>query len=227
MPRLAHPLAPFLLIVALAVSSISATETAGTGLNDLVIYDPERKHVLSAETHHMNVDYSCYEGMEVQGNPWGVGADARTEWSEGLDVPRIADVDREVEYLLWVGCAGATDPRARKTQQALVKILKAAGVDFAVLGPEETCTGDVARRAGNEFLFQMMAEQNIETFNNYGVKKIVTFCPHCYHTLKNEYPQFGGEYEWNEKGGIIHWTHHDPAGRHADGWLKHNNRIYQ
>jgi Fe-S oxidoreductase len=133
--------------------------------------------------------------MEVQGNPWGVGADARAEWAEGLDVPRIADLGREVEYLFWVGCAGATDPRARKTQQALVKVLKAAGVDFAVLGKEEKCTGDPARRMGNEYLFTELATGNIETLGKYEFKKILVTCPHCLNSLGTEYRELGGEYD--------------------------------
>ena len=100
-----------------------------------------------------------------------------------------------VEYLFWVGCAGSFDERAQKITKAIAKILQAANVSFAVLGTEETCTGDPAKRAGNEFLFQMQALQNITTLNNYGVKKIITACPHCFNTLKNEYPQLGGHYE--------------------------------
>lgn len=100
-----------------------------------------------------------------------------------------------VEYLFWVGCAGSFDERAQKITKAVVKILNAANVSFAVLGTEESCTGDPAKRAGNEFLFQMQAMQNITTLNNYGVKKIVTACPHCFNTLKNEYPALGGDYE--------------------------------
>jgi Fe-S oxidoreductase len=138
---------------------------------------------------------TAFKGMEVQGNPWGVGADARTEWAEGLDVPRIADLGREVDYLFWVGCAGATDPRARKTQQALVKILKAADVDFAVLGKEEKCTGDPARRMGNEYLFTELATGNIETLGRYKFKKILVTCPHCLNSLGTEYRELGGEYD--------------------------------
>lgn len=104
------------------------------------------------------------------------------------------------EVLFWVGCAGSFDARAQKVTKAFVKILNAAGVDFAILGNEESCTGDPARRAGNEFVFQMSALQNIETLNMYGVKDIVTACPHCFNTIKNEYPALGGEYN------VIHHT---------------------
>ena len=115
-----------------------------------------------------------------------------------LKIKTMAEVvanGETVEYLFWVGCAGSFDERAQKITKTLAKILQAANVSFAVLGTEETCTGDPAKRAGNEFLFQMQALQNITTLNNYGVKKIVTACPHCFNTLKNEYPQLGGHYE--------------------------------
>ena len=115
-----------------------------------------------------------------------------------LKIKTMAEVvanGETVEYLFWVGCAGSFDERAQKITKAIAKILQAANVSFAVLGTEETCTGDPAKRAGNEFLFQMQALQNITTLNNYGVKKIITACPHCFNTLKNEYPQLGGHYE--------------------------------
>lgn len=115
-----------------------------------------------------------------------------------LKIRTLAEVvsnGESIEYLFWVGCAGSFDERAQKITKAFAKILNAAGISFAVLGTEETCTGDPAKRAGNEFLFQMQAMQNITTLNNYGVKKIVTACPHCFNTLKNEYPALGGNYE--------------------------------
>lgn len=114
-----------------------------------------------------------------------------------LKIKTLAEVvanGETVEYLFWVGCAGSFDERAQKITKAFAKILQAANVSFAVLGTEESCTGDPAKRAGNEFLFQMQAMQNITTLNNYGVKKIVTTCPHCFNTLKNEYPALGGNY---------------------------------
>ncbi len=120
-----------------------------------------------------------------------------------IKVPLMSEVAAnggEVEVLFWVGCAGSFDDRARKITKAFVKLLNHAGVTFAILGEEEVCTGDPARRAGNEFLFQMQALTNIETLNMYGVKKIVTACPHCFNTLKNEYPVLGGDYE------VIHHT---------------------
>ncbi|MEL6135629.1 MAG: (Fe-S)-binding protein, partial [Bacteroidota bacterium] len=113
-------------------------------------------------------------------------------------VPVMADMAAEgktPEYLFWVGCAGSFDSRYQRVTRAFVKILHALNIDYAVLGPEETCTGDPAKRAGNEFLFQMQAMQNIELMNMYNVKKIITACPHCFNTIKNEYPNLGGEYE--------------------------------
>ena len=123
--------------------------------------------------------------------------------SEGIQVPTMASLfaeGKQPEILFWVGCAGSFDDRAKKITKAFVKILNRAGIDFAVLGTEESCTGDPAKRSGNEFLFQMQAVTNIEVMNAYGIRKIVTTCPHCFNTLKNEYPGLGGEYE------VIHHT---------------------
>ncbi len=135
-----------------------------------------------------------FKNLETQGNPWGIGSNRRAEWCEDLDVPRAAD-GGEFEYLLFVGCAGAFDDRQKKVSRDLVRILRAAGVTFAILGEEETCTGDAARRLGNEYLFQQLAQANVETFARYGVKKVITQCPHCLNALRNEYPQLGGHYE--------------------------------
>ena len=140
-----------------------------------------------------------FKNVERQSNPWGIAADKRMDWAEGLDVPLLAD-HPDPEYLLWVGCAGAFDARIVKQTRAMVKVLRAAGVDFAVLGHQEGCTGDPARRAGNEMLFQMLAEQNVETLNAAKVKKVVTSCPHCLHTLRHDYPQFGADLE------VVHHT---------------------
>jgi len=135
-----------------------------------------------------------FTNLERNGNPWGIAADKRMDWAAGHDVPTLDDKP-EAEYLLWVGCAGAYDDRIKKQTLALVDILKEGGVDFAVLGLEEGCTGDPARRSGNEMLYQMQAQQNVETMNAKKVKKVVTACPHCLHTIKNEYPQLGGNFE--------------------------------
>jgi Fe-S oxidoreductase len=129
-----------------------------------------------------------------QSNPYGRPNSERLAWAEGLDVPTV-ESNPSFEYLLWVGCAASFDPRAQKVARATAQLLKDAGVNFAVLGNEETCTGDPARRIGDEFLFQERAQTNVETLTRRNVKKIVTPCPHCYNTLKNEYPQFGGNYE--------------------------------
>jgi Fe-S oxidoreductase len=148
---------------------------------------------LMAEAYPKELN-TALKGLERNGNPWGIGYDKRADWAEGLDVKMMAD-DSNVDYLLWVGCAGSFDDRSKKVAKSLVKILQKAGVSFAILGVEEKCTGDFARRVGNEMLFQMMARENIETLNNYNVKKIITACPHCLNTLKHDYPQLGGNYE--------------------------------
>ena len=137
-----------------------------------------------------------------QGNPYGRPNGERLAWAEGLDVPTV-ESNPEFEYLFWVGCAASFDPRAQKVARATAQLLKQAGVNFAVLGKEETCTGDPARRIGDEFLFQERATTNVETLGRRQVKKIVTACPHCQNTLKNEYPQFGGEYEVQHHSSLL------------------------
>jgi Fe-S oxidoreductase len=136
--------------------------------------------------------------IENQGDPWGLGAAKRTEWLSSLDF-EVAIIDgpipADVEYLYWVGCAGSLDERARKQVVSTARMLHRAGVTFGILGPREACTGDPARRMGNEYLFQEMAKVNIATLNEVGAKKIVASCPHCFNTLKNEYPDLGGDYE--------------------------------
>ena len=140
-----------------------------------------------------------FKGMEAQGNPWGLGQSSRADWTEGLNVP-LASGGGEFEYLFWVGCAGSYDDRQKKVSRALVRIFQKAGMSFAILGGEETCTGDPARRLGNEYLFQQLAQQNVATLKKYPVKKIVTQCPHCFNTLKNEYSEFDGNFE------VVHHT---------------------
>lgn len=142
---------------------------------------------------------TAFRGMERTRNPWNIPSTERMKWAEGLDVPTI-DENPEPEYLWWVGCAPSTDTRAQKTTRAFAKILNTAGINYSVLGEQETCTGDSARRAGNEYLFYEMALGNVEMLNQIAPKKIVSTCPHCLHTLKNEYPAFGGNYE------VIHHT---------------------
>jgi len=136
--------------------------------------------------------------LENQGDPWGLGASKRTEWLAALDfeVPVFEGViPDDVEYLYWVGCAGSLDERGRKQIVATARMLHRAGVNFGILGPRESCTGDPARRMGNEYLFQEMAKANIATLDGAGAKKIVASCPHCFNTMKNEYPALGGNYE--------------------------------
>jgi len=137
---------------------------------------------------------TTFKNMENNGNPWGISSEDRAKWADGLDVPMMAE-KQEVDVLYWVGCAGSYDALGQKVSQAMAKIFKAAGVNYAILGNEETCSGDSARRAGNEYLFQAMAEQNVATFKQYKFKKIVTQCPHCFNTIKNDYPQFDGNFE--------------------------------
>jgi Fe-S oxidoreductase len=136
-----------------------------------------------------------FTNLEKNSNPWGIAAEKRMEWAEGLTVPIVGPDNPNPEYLLFVGCAGAFDDRIKKTMRALVEVLHAAEVSFAVLGESEQCSGDPARRAGNEYLFQTQAEANVTAINDAGIKKVIASCPHCFHTIKNEYPQFGGEYE--------------------------------
>jgi Fe-S oxidoreductase/nitrate reductase gamma subunit len=150
---------------------------------------------------------NAYRAMENQGNPWGMNQGERGDWAEGLlldDGRTVTIVDPseplQSEYLYWVGCAGSFDDKNKKVTQAMAKLLARAGIDVAILGPSEMCTGDSARRSGNEYLFQMLAMPNIEMLNGMGVKKIITQCPHCFNTLLNEYPQLGGHYE------VIHHT---------------------
>ncbi len=136
--------------------------------------------------------------IENQGDPWGLGQAKRTEWTEVLDfeVPVVTDtVPEDIEYLFWVGCAGALDERARKATQAIARMLQRAGVSFAILGPKESCTGDPARRLGNEYLYQEQARANVATLKEVGARKVVAWCPHCFNSIKNEYPALGGEVE--------------------------------
>jgi len=135
-----------------------------------------------------------FKNIETQGNPWGIGSNRRTEWCDDLEVPRASD-GGDHEWLFYVGCAGAFDDRQKKVSRAIVQILREAKVSFAILGEEETCNGEAARRLGNEYLFQTQAAANVELLNGHGVKKILVQCPHCLNTIKNEFPQFGGHFE--------------------------------
>jgi Fe-S oxidoreductase len=162
-----------------------------------------RRHQVLIESAFPPEAATLLKNLENKGNPWGMGESARAEWMTELDfeVPVVSGaIGDDVEYLFWVGCAGALEDRAKKTTKAVAELLHTAGVSFAVLGPAETCTGDPARRMGNEFVFSMLAQQNVETLNSAGVRKIVASCPHCFNTIAREYPQLGGNYE------VIHHT---------------------
>jgi len=165
--------------------------------------DGMRRHQVLIESAFPQEAATMLKNLENKANPWGIAEDRRADWITELDfeVP-VADgtIGPGIEYLFWVGCAGALEDRAKKTTKAIAELLHTAGVKFAVLGPVEACTGDPARRLGNEFVFSMLAQQNITTLNDAGVTKIVTSCPHCFNTIAREYPQLGGHYE------VIHHT---------------------
>ncbi|CAB1056329.1 Fe-S oxidoreductase [Olavius sp. associated proteobacterium Delta 1] len=152
-----------------------------------------RKHQVLMESRFPPEMQETFNNLENQSNPWGFGSDSRANWANGLDVPLMTDTP-QADILYYVGCAASFDDRAKKIAQAMARVLKKAGVNFAILGEEERCNGDVARRAGNEYLAQMMIAENVEILNQYQPKKILTGCPHCYNTIKNEYPQFGARY---------------------------------
>ena len=162
-----------------------------------------RRYQVLIESEFPTEASGMLKNLENKGDPWGMGESKRAEWISELDfeVPVVdGPIGDDVEYLFWVGCAGALEDRAKKTTKAIATLLHTAGVSFAVLGPAETCTGDPARRMGNEFVFSMLAQQNVETLNEAGARKVIASCPHCFNTLSNEYPQLGGNYE------VIHHT---------------------
>jgi Fe-S oxidoreductase len=166
------------------------------------IIDMRRYEVLM-ESRFPSEAGAMLRNIESRGDPWGLGSPQRLDWTQGLDfeVQVLTDtIPDDVEYLFWVGCAGALDDGARSTTRAIAKLLRHADVSFAVLGPRESCTGDPARRMGNEYLYQTQAEKNIEILNATGVRKIIASCPHCFNTLANEYPALGGNFE------VVHHT---------------------
>jgi Fe-S oxidoreductase len=154
-----------------------------------------RRHLVMMEARFPSEAEPMLRDVERAGNPWGKPQTERADWAEALGVRVLEPGDRAPEYLYWVGCAASFDERARAAAESTAKLLQAAGVDFAILGPRESCTGDPARRMGNEYLFQAHAEQNVSTLDEAGVTKIVASCPHCFNTLGNEYTDFGGSYE--------------------------------
>ncbi len=153
-----------------------------------------RTYQVSMESAFPSEAQQAFRNMETNGNPWGIGWQKRADWAKDLDVPTLEE-NPDAEYVYWPGCSGAFDARSRKVATAFVSLLKEAGVNFAIIGNAEKCCGDSARRLGNEYVYYLLASENIETLNSYGVKKIVTQCPHCMHALSVDYPQMGGNYE--------------------------------
>jgi Fe-S oxidoreductase len=154
-----------------------------------------RRHLVMVESRFPAEAEPMMRDVERSSNPWGRAQSERADWAAGLDVRVLADGDAAPEYLYWVGCAASFDERARASARSTARLLAAAGVDFAILGPREGCSGDPARRMGNEYVFQAAAADNVATLEAAGVTKIVASCPHCFNTLANEYPDFGGSYE--------------------------------
>jgi Fe-S oxidoreductase len=154
-----------------------------------------RRHLVMVDSRFPGEAEQMLRDVERASNPWGKPQTERADWAERLGVTVLEPGDPAPEVLYWVGCAAAFDERARTAAESTAKLLTAAGIDFAILGPREACTGDPARRMGNEYLFQGYAEQNVGTLNDSGVTKVVASCPHCFNTLRNEYPDFGGNYE--------------------------------
>lgn len=192
--------------------TIWACTTCGSCEQECPVYIEQTPRIIQMRQHKVLSEGDiapelarAFKGMENNSNPWNIGSDQRDAWAEGLEIPRMADIAAvkeggPVPLLYWIGCAGSFDDRNKKITLAMVKILQAAKVPFAILGKEEGCTGDVARRTGNEYLFQALAQTNVELLNSYKVDHLLTHCPHCLHTIKTEYPQFGGNYK------VVHHT---------------------
>lgn len=167
------------------------------GIDQLEIINELRRGLVLTESRFPEEVQPAFESLERNGSPWAFKASDRAQWAEGMDIPTMAELHaagQRPDVLFWVGCMGSFDDRAKKVTVAFARVLKAAGVKFAILGQEESCHGDPARRMGNEYLYQMLARQAIETLNGYGVTTIVTSCPHCFHQIGKEFPQFGGSF---------------------------------
>lgn len=163
------------------------------GIEHIRRIDDMRRHLVMMESRFPPEAVAAFKGIETQGNPWGLAHDKRADWAQELQIPLMANVrnPEQLDLLYWVGCAGSYDDRNQKVSRALAGLIKQAGLKFAILGREEACTGDPARRLGNEYLYATIAQRNIEILNRYKPRRIVTQCPHCYHNLKKEYPDFG------------------------------------
>lgn len=176
----------------------ACVEECPVSIDQLDIINEMRRDLVLMESRFPAEIQPAFENMERVGSPWNFSPADRAEWAEGLEILTVAEMferGMRPEVLFWVGCMGSFDDRSRKIAVAFSKIMKAAGIEFAILGQEEACNGDPARRLGNEYLYQILAKQNIETMNRYEVKTVVTICPHCFHQIGNEYPQLGGNYE--------------------------------
>ncbi|GBF04956.1 cysteine-rich domain-containing Fe-S oxidoreductase [Deinococcus aerius] len=198
----AHPLLEF----AINEESVWACTTCGACMQVCPVQDEQMLDIIDIRRHQVMVAgefppqlQTAFRGMERASNPWGISRDKRMEWAEGLRVPTI-DENPEPDVLYWVGCAASYDPGAQKVARSFVQLLDKAGVSYAVLGKKEACTGDSARRSGNEFLFQSLAQENVETLNTVRPGLIVSTCPHCMNAIGNEYKQLGGDYR------VIHHT---------------------
>lgn len=185
----------------IAIDAIWACTTCGACHHECPVFiEPipkiveMRRHLVMEEANFPQTMQDALSSLEARGHPFKGAMASRTDWAKGLGVKELSR-NGSVELLYWVGCAAAFDERNQRVARAVVKVLQAAGIDFGILGAEEKCTGDPARRIGNEYLFQSLARENIATFNRYHVKKILTSCPHCFNSFKHEYPQFGGSYE--------------------------------